>query len=132
MNSRAAAVAVMVAVFLVLHALQCATGLDAPRPAVAPVAHALADTGAAGAPVALVDGTDTPAPVLTHGHHEPADDGGIAVTACLILLVAAGAVLLDVLRRWVLRVAAGRKLTPRVQGRLSGGFSLAQLCVLRT
>ena len=54
------------------------------------------------------------------------------MTACLILLVAAGAVLLGVLRRWVLRVAVARGLMPRVQGRFAGGSSLSQLCVLRT
>ncbi|MFI7068907.1 hypothetical protein [Micromonospora sediminicola] len=126
----------MIAVVLVLHALQCATGLDAPRssadPATVAVPHTITKAGAGGTSVALLDDATVPVPVLVHGHHRPADGGEVAVTACLILLVAAGAVLLGVLRGWILRVVADRGLRSRVRSRLVGGFSLSQLCVLRT
>ncbi|MEV7990182.1 hypothetical protein [Micromonospora sp. NPDC085948] len=126
----------MVAVVVVLHALQCVSGLDAPRseaassPAV--ISPALPYTDAGETAAAIVAGPDISASVLAHAHHAPTDGADFVVTACLVMLVAVGAVLWAALRRWVLRVSAGRELALRVSGPLVGGSRLMQLCVLRT
>lgn len=136
-GSRAVAVAVLVAVFLVLHALQCATGLDGSRPAAGPamtvVIHdAPASEDSPGIPGLTVPDEMTSIPIVTDGHHGPVDDESFALTACLILLVTAGVVLMGTLRRRVLKDKARRGSPLRVQGRAAVSYGLSQLCVSRT
>ncbi|MGC5309850.1 hypothetical protein [Micromonospora zamorensis] len=128
------AVVVMVAVFVVLHALQCASGSDGARSVAASPAAAMTQAlaHAGDTAVALVDASAMPAPALVHGHHGPMDGTDNAVTACLIMMVAAGVIVLGALGRRVVRDAAGRNLTGRPRGRFVGGFALTLLCVLRT
>ncbi|MCZ7379797.1 hypothetical protein [Micromonospora sp. WMMC250] len=128
------AVVVMVALLVVLHALQCASGSDGPRSVAAyPAAAATqAIAHADDTAVALVDAAAVPASVLVHGHHGPMDGTDIAVSACLIMLVAVGVIVLGALWRRIDRGATGRKQTGRLRGRFVGGFALTLLCVLRT
>ncbi len=125
-------VAVVVAVFLILHALQCATGRDVSPPASPASVTAVQILADAGASVVLQDAAPPSGGVLLDGHHGPADDRGVAVAACLMLLVVGGTVLLGALRRWALLAATGRRRPLAMRHRLAGGFRLSQLCVLRT
>lgn len=123
----------MVALLVVLHALQCATGSDGPRSVAASpttMAQVLAHTGDTA--VAVVDATAMPAAVLVHGHHGPMDGTDIAVTACLIMMVAIGVIVLGTLWRRLVRGAANRKQAGWLRGRFVDGAALTLLCVLRT
>lgn len=133
-RSRIVAVVVMVALLVVLHALQCASGSDGPRSVAATPAAAVTQSlaHAGDTAVALVDATAMPASALVHGHHGPMDGADIAVTACLIMMVAVGVIVLGALWRRVARGAPGRNLTGRLRGRFVGGSALTLLCVLRT
>ncbi|MFI2714263.1 hypothetical protein ACH495_29505 [Micromonospora sp. NPDC018662] len=132
---RGVAVAVVVAAVVFLHALQCATGADASAPGVATAPAAVAvssgDVSAAAVAAAVIDGVDSVRTALADGHHPPLDGGGVAVTACLLLLVLAVAALVWTLRRWLGCVRAGRG-SPRAPATpLTAVRLLSLLCVSR-
>ncbi|MDG4752752.1 hypothetical protein AB0N38_28580 [Micromonospora aurantiaca] len=129
---RAVAVAVVVAAVLVLHALQCARGLDTATPsAAASSTTSLASYDASAALNSLADALASADPEATDGHHAPADGGSVAVTACLLLLVIGGAVVLAAFQRWVRRLPVGRGLRHRPVSRPVTVRLLSLLCVSR-
>ncbi|RKN50371.1 hypothetical protein [Micromonospora endolithica] len=128
--SRAVTVAVMVAVLVLLHALQCATGMDS-SPASTASTAVQAATGDAAAEAAPQRGLSGVA-MTVDGHHLPADRDGLVAAACLILLVAAGAALLATPGRWTVRVAAGHRAPARPEFPSALGHTLSQLGVSRT
>jgi hypothetical protein len=129
---RVVAVAVVVAAVLVLHALQCATGLDtATPPAAASSTISLASYDASPALISLADALTSADPEAIDGHHAPADGGSVAVTACLLLLVIGGAVMLGAFQRWVRQLPVGRGSRHRPVSRPVTVRLLPLLCVSR-
>ncbi|MGJ3224838.1 hypothetical protein ACQEUV_05620 [Micromonospora aurantiaca (nom. illeg.)] len=131
---RVVAVAVVAAVVF-LHALQCATGADASTPGVATAPAAIAvssgDLSAAAVAAGVIDGVDSVRTALADGHHPPLDGRGVAVTACLLLLVLGVAAMAWTLQRW-LGCARADRGSPRAPATpLTAVRLLSLLCVSR-